>query len=218
METDGDAGIDAGELAAAFAATGAADTYTSAIDAAGTKITVTVADAAAANTVEAMTATFTNAGLSVTATPNSKLPTQVITLDSTIKYNTAAPAAATKVTATAQAAGSWTLNGSNDDIAFLPFGSDYAQSITVTNTGSVAGAITVDLTAGGKTYTKTLTAVADAKSVTNISLEVAAFAAASGITDNARIKVVVNAPDANNEIQVKGLYFHKPTTDRVLTY
>jgi hypothetical protein len=218
METDGDAGIDAGELAAAFAATGAADGYTSVVDTAGTKITVTVADAAAANTLEAMTATFTNLGVSATATPNAQLPTQVITVDSTINYNTAAAAVATKSTAAGASAGSWTLNGSDDDIAFLPFGSDYAQSITVTNSGTVAGAITVDLTAGGTTYTKTLTAVADAKSVTNISLEVAAFAAASGITDNARIKVVVNAPDANNEIQVKGLYFHKPTTDRVLTY
>lgn len=218
METDGDAGIDAGELAAAFAATGGADTYTSVIDSAGTMITVTVADAGG-NTVEAMTGTFTNLGVNLT-TPNATLPTQTLTYDSTIKYTTAAPmsAAASKAVDTGSALGSWTLNGSSDDIAFLPFGSEYAQSITVTNSGKTGGAITVDLTAGGTTYTKTLTAMADAESVTNISLEVAAFAAESGITGNARVKVVVNAPDTNNEIQVKGVYFHKATADRVLTY
>jgi len=212
METDGDAGIDAGELAAAFAATGAADTYTSTINTAATEITVTVADAAG-NSVEAMTGTFTVAGQ---GTNSATLPTQTLTVDSTVKYNTAAAVAATKVTATAEAAGSWTLNGSSDDIELMPFGDAYAQSITVANTGSVEGAITVTLTAGGKDYIKTLTATAAAKTVTNISLEVAEFANASGVTGNAHVNVVVNAP--TTAIKVKGVYYHIATQDRVLTH
>ncbi|TMP68180.1 hypothetical protein CWC05_23535, partial [Pseudoalteromonas ruthenica] len=47
----------------------------------------------------------------------------------------------------AKDAGKFTLDGSNDDITFMPFDSQYAQSINVTNTGTVVGAITVSLTA-----------------------------------------------------------------------
>ncbi|PHS21107.1 MAG: hypothetical protein COA85_13410 [Robiginitomaculum sp.] len=113
----------------------------------------------------------------------------------------------------AGSAGAFTLDGSTTNIPFLPFGSDYAQSITVTNTGSVVGAITVDIYYMGTKYTKTLTATSAAKSVTDISTEIAAFAAASGVTGNAQVTVVVNAPG----IVTKALYYHKPTQDRVLT-
>lgn len=113
-------------------------------------------------------------------------------------------------------AGSWTLDGSSDDIELMPFGADYAQSITVANRGTVEGAITVSIKADGKTYTKELSQVAAANSVTNISLAVAAFAAESGVTGNAHVNVVVNAPKAN--IGVKGVYYHKASADRVLTY
>jgi len=147
------------------------------------------------------------------------LQTQSFTADASFDYNPAtAGSSVVKFTATDLDAGTWVLNGAEDEVAFLPFGSDYAQSITVTNTGSKSGEITVELTYQGEVFTKVLTAEASANSVTNISLEVAAFAAESGITDNAAIKVVVNAPDNNNQIKVKALYFHKPTADRVLTY
>lgn len=214
MESDGDSGIDSAELAAAFAATGGADTYTSTINTAGDAITVTVADAGG-NTAEVMTGTFTVLGKTVSTAPI--LPTQTFTVDSTIKYNTAAtPAvAATKATGSAEAAGSWTLNGFDEDIVFMPFDSQYAQSINVSNTGSVAGAITVDITAGGQTYTKTLTATATPKATTNISQEVKAFAAESGVTGNAHIKVVVNSPKA--DIAVTGVYYAKSDADRVKT-
>jgi len=135
---------------------------------------------------------------------------QSFTIDSTV-----ADASTTVALATASA-GSWSLDGSTDDIELMPFGSEYAQSITVANRGSVEGAITVTLKAEGKTYTKELTQMAAANSVTNISLEVAAFAKESGITGNAHVNVVVNAPSSN--IGVKGVYYHKASADRVLTY
>ena len=212
MESDGDAGIDAAELAAAFAATGGADTYTSTINAAADAITVTVADAAG-NTVEVMTATFTVLGSGNAKAPI--LPSQKFTVDSTIKYNTAASAPASKLTQSAEAAGEWKLNGFDETIVFMPFGPEYAQSINVSNTKSVEGAITVDITSGGNTYTKTLTAVATAKATTNITAEVKAFAAESGVTGNANIKVVVNSPV--NDIAVTGVYYHKADGDRVKT-
>lgn len=211
MESDGDAGIDAAELAAAFAATGGADTYTSTINTAGDAITVVVADAAG-NTAEAMTGTFTVLGKANTKAPI--LPTQMFTIDSAIKYNTAAGVASTKTIASASA-GAWTLNGFDENIVFMPFDAQYAQSINVSNTGSVAGAITVDITAEGKTYTKTLTAIATPKATTNISAEVKAFATESGVTGNAHVKVVVNSPAG--DIDVTGVYYSKSDADRVKT-
>ena len=202
-DTDKDGVLEPTELATAIAFTAATnDTIGFKIDTGLTKLTATqtlvsVLDAS-------ITFGFKNkgntAGGSVIASPQSFTYSTV--------YTDATPTAITL----AGSAGAFTLDGSTTDIGFLPFSSDYAQSITVTNTGSVVGAISVVLTADGMDYSKTLTAVADAKSVTNISLEVAAFAAESGISGNAAVNVTTNSPG----IVVKGLYYHKPSADRVL--
>lgn len=142
------------------------------------------------------------------------LPAQAYTASVSVDYTTAATKPAS-YSATVSA-GEWNLNGSSDKIAFLPFGKEYAQSVTVTNSGKVEGEITVELTSNGKTTAKTLTAIASKNTVTNISLEVAAFAKELGIDGNAGVKVIVNAPEAN--IQVKGVYYHKASADRVLTH
>lgn len=159
---------------------------------------------------------FTASGLTITAgnaAGDTVITDQSFTVDTSITY---APKTGGSVIATASmAAGAWGLDGANQDIAFLPFGSDYAQSITVSNDGTVSGAITVTIISEGNSYSETLTSVATAKTVTNISAEVAALAAASGVTGDAHINVIVNAPAGN--IDVKGLYYHKPTQDRVLT-
>lgn len=158
---------------------------------------------------------FTNAGVTITAgnaAGETIIKDQVFTVDTSLTYATAIGNA----TETASmAAGEWDLDGFTGDIAFLPFGSQYAQSVTITNTGTVVGAITVTLTYDGVEYTKTLSAVAAANSVTNISLELAAFAAESGVVGNAGVNVVVNATTAN--IALKGVYYHKADGDRVLT-
>ncbi|MFT5529046.1 MAG: hypothetical protein ACI9C0_000715 [Alteromonadaceae bacterium] len=162
-------------------------------------------------------AAFTNAGVTITAANaagDTTVTNQTFTAETELTYATASTVAV-KETATL-AAGEWDLDGSSDNIELMPFGAEYAQSITVANRGSVEGAITVTLKAGGMTYSKELSQVAAANSVTNISLAVAAFAAESGITGNAHVNVVVNAPDTN--IGVKGVYYHKASADRVLTY
>ncbi|MGL1957055.1 MAG: hypothetical protein OCD00_07040 [Colwellia sp.] len=137
----------------------------------------------------------------------------VITAPQSFTYASSTTDGTNAVADSAISAGAFTLDGSSTDIAFLPFGSDYAQSITVTNDTAIEGAITVTLTAGGMDYSKELVAIASAKSVTNISKEVAAFAVESGVTGDAQVNVTVNAPT----ITVKGLYYHKPSQDRVLT-
>lgn len=141
------------------------------------------------------------------------LPVQNFFADASVQYQTAALATAT-FEAKGLYAGAWALNGTSKDITFMPFGSDYAQSITVTNRGTVVGEIEVVLTYKGENYTKALTAVAAAKSVTDISKEVAAFAKASGITGNANVKVIVNSPS----VDVDAVYYSKKDADRVKTF
>lgn len=145
------------------------------------------------------------------------LPVQTFFADASVQYKTVgAGPGATAATFEAKGlyAGAWSLNGTSKDITFMPFGSAYAQSITVTNRGTVVGEIEVVLTYNGKNYTKTLTAVAAAKSVTDISKEVAAFAKASGITGNANVKVIVNSPS----VDVDAVYYSKKDADRVKTF
>jgi|GEM_PF-974613 len=201
-----DGSLSAAELASAIAFTptggGADDAVAYSINTALDTITATVTVTGAIDTAKFGFKNIGNAaGGSVIVAPQS------FTIGSV-----ASDASNNTITLADASAGAFTLDGSTANIAFLPFGSDYAQSITVTNPGTVEGAITVDLTANGTTYTKTLSAIATAKSVTNISLEVAAFAAESGVDGNARVSVTVNAPN----IETEGLYFHKPTADRVL--
>ena len=198
---DADGVMDAGEIAVAVTNTGCtsgAVTFNTGL----TALTMTDTGAISASCAIELNNLGNAKGGSIIAAP------QAFTIASTYTDSSA-----NAITVGASNAGSFTLDGSGADIAFLPFGSDYAQSITVTNAGTVVGAITVDLTAAGTTYTKLLTGIADAKSVTNISLEVAAFAAESGITGNARVNVTVNAPDT----VVKAVYYSKADGDRVLT-
>ena len=206
-DADKDGVLEPTEVATAVTFTaGTNDTVVYAINTALTEITATQSVVGGANALDGnVKFGFNNkgnaAGGSVILAPQSFTYSTVLT-----------DATPTGITL-AGSAGAFTLDGSSTDIAFLPYGTDYAQSITVTNTGSVEGAITVTITNNGTKYVKVLTAVSTAKSVTNISAEVAAFAATSGVVGEAAINVTTNAPG----VVVKGLYYHKPTQDRVLT-
>jgi len=150
--------------------------------------------------------TFTIKTDGVTAT----LPAQSYTADVAVAFTTAAGVVGSDVTS-ALNMGKWTLNGTPSSIAFMPFGSQYANSITVTNTSALAGEISVTLTGGGKTVSAEV-GMAAAKSVTQIGKEVAALAAANGMTQ-AHVGVVVNATG----VTVVGVYYSKADGDRVLT-
>lgn len=108
-------------------------------------------------------------------------------------------------------AGSWALNGSGGKINFMPFGSQYAQSITVTNRTSVAGDISVKIGYNGETYSKDLGVKAAAGSITDISKAVAAFAAENGVVGNATVDVNVAAAGTT----VDAIYYSKTDKDRV---
>lgn len=211
MESDGTAGISKVELDAAFAVTGAGAGVTG-INSEGTEITIT------STTVDEVVGTFTVLGKA-----NSKAPILSagdFTVDTAITYTTQAPAKTiVKALKTAEKAGSWTLNGFNQDISFMPFTDDYYQSITVANTGELDSNITVDMTANGVTKTHVLAAKAAAKATTNISEEVRQLAVADSIANvgggAAHIKVIVNSPA--KDISVSGVYYHKASQDRVKT-
>ncbi|TMO67090.1 hypothetical protein CWC18_01395 [Pseudoalteromonas aurantia] len=191
----------------AFTITAADDTATASINDALTELTLvqTVVNSTVDNvTLTANVKGEAAKGSVITAPQSFTLASTAVNAGSTAS-----------VVIAAKDAGKFTLDGSNDDITFMPFDSQYAQSINVTNTGTVVGAITVSLTANGSTYAKTLTATAAAKAVTNISAEVKAFAAEKGITGNAHVNVVVNAPSGN--ISVDAIYYHKADADRVKT-
>ena len=138
------------------------------------------------------------------------LPAQSYTADVTVAYTNSLNRAGSDAT-TGLNAGKWTLNGDSSDIAFMPFGSQYANSITVTNLSAVPGEITVTLTDGGKSVTKEI-GVAAANSVTQIGKDVAALAAESSMSQ-ANVNVVVNATNTT----VVGVYYAKADGDRVLT-
>jgi len=138
------------------------------------------------------------------------IPAQSYTADVEVDYTNSLNKAASDDTEGLNA-GKWTLNGDSSTIAFMPFGGQYANSITVTNMSPLAGEISVTLTDGGKSVTAEV-GVAAAKSVTQIGKEVAALAAANGMTQ-ANVNVVVNATNTT----VVGVYYSKADGDRVLT-
>lgn len=212
FDADKDGKLSAAELGNALTiastAGATADTFAAKLNDNMTELTIT--QTIDSNTAEVDSFSVT-ANVKGQAAKGSVLTKQSFTIEST-----AVTASTGTASIPAASAGAWTLDGSSDDIELMPFGTEYAQSITVANRGTVEGAITVTLKAEGKTYTKELTQMAAANSVTNISLEVAAFAKESGITGNAHVNVVVNAPKDN--IGVKGVYYHKASADRVLTY
>ncbi|MDN4503145.1 hypothetical protein QX776_12085 [Alteromonadaceae bacterium BrNp21-10] len=111
------------------------------------------------------------------------------------------------------AGGKWELNGDSAYIPYLPFGTAFAQSVTITNEGSVEGAISVDVIANGTTYTHALTATAKAKAVTDITAGVKAAVAAAGVTSgNVALNIVTNSP--SGDVTVSALYYSKSDKDR----
>lgn len=193
---------------------------TDADDKADYAVTSTAGTVAIAKDFQKITVTSTgnsvpDAEITIEATDGTTvIPTQSFTVEADVKYTaTGAPADQTK--SFTFSGGAWKLNGYQDKVSFLPFGSQYAQSVTVTNRGTVEGAITVELTANGEVETKKLTAVALKNSVTDISKEVAAFAAELGINGNASVNIIVDAPEAN--ISTDAVYYAKADKDRVKT-
>lgn len=125
--------------------------------------------------------------------------------------------AGTTMTQTASTAGSWTLNGANVTIPYMPFGDNTQVIMRATNTGSQTGALTVQyMLEGVSTTWKTLSvSVTDlAPGVTNIAdLVMDAIKADAGVTKGkVAIDLTVNAPIA--DITVYAAYKVVTESDR----
>lgn len=144
------------------------------------------------------------------------IPTQTFTVDSVITYK-ANGDTANSTKSVSNNAGQWKLNSYSDtEVTFVPFSSNYAHAITVTNKGAVEGDISVEITANGITKSKSLGVVAKAKAVTNVGTEVVDYAKELGLTTaNAAIKLIVDAPAT--AIKTDVVYFSKADKDRVKT-
>lgn len=197
MESDGDAGIDAAELAAATTLTTSGDdVLTATINAAGDAITVVATDGGA-NAVDVNTVQFDVLGVGVGTAP--VLPTQTFTADTTITYTPATGAAATKSVQTAEAAGSWTLNGKVATINYMPFGDNTQVIMRATNTGVQTGDLTVRyMLEGVDTSWNDVSGVVTslAPGVSNISdLVMNAIKADAGVTSGkVAIEITANVP------------------------
>lgn len=157
-------------------------------------------------------------GITVTAPADVVIPDQAFTASTDVNYTfTGAPAAGvTKSTLTMASAGAWTLNGAKAHIPFLPFGSNFSQSVTVSNTSTQTGGVDLVVYVGGDTMEVEGIATVGAEGVTDLSSAIRTAVANMGITTgNLSMDVIINAPDA--AITVEALYFAKSDADRLRT-
>lgn len=113
-------------------------------------------------------------------------------------------------------AGAWTLNGAKAHIPFLPFGSNFSQSVTVSNTSNQTGGVDLVVYVGGDTMEVEGIATVGAEGVTDISAAIRGAVADMGLsTANLSMDVIINAP--SGDITVEALYFAKSDADRLRT-
>lgn len=153
--------------------------------------------------------------LTATVDGVNAIEARTFSVDATLGYTDAESAVRSLALLSGAAAGAWSLNGDGSaHVSFMPFNSDWSQSVSVQNNGAVDGEISIDwYTAAGK-VTTVLATQAAAYAVTDISPELKTVAAANGITGNAAFDVVVNSPDG--QINVTAVAFHNATKDRLL--
>ena len=157
-------------------------------------------------------------GITVTGATGSVIPDQAYMASTVLNY--AKPSGATgnvAVTTLAEsAAGSWTLNGAKAHIPFLPYGTNYAQSVTVSNTSVQTGGVDLVIYVGDDTVEVEGIATVAGEGVTDISSAISIAVRDAGlVSGNYAFDIVVNAPES--AISVTALYYTKSDGDRVRT-
>ncbi|WP_229156730.1 hypothetical protein [Fluctibacter halophilus] len=202
LDADGD-----GELGGADdgAVTSTAGTATVAED----FMSVSVAQAAAFSTG--------TVGITVTGPADVVIPDQTFTAETKVSY-TDPKGGATDLVATTlseSSAGAWTLNGAKAHIPFLPFGSAYSQSVTVSNTSTQTGGVDLVIYVGDDTVEMEGIATVGAEGVTDISAAIRNAVTSAGLSGPLSFDVIINAPE--NAIVVEALYYAKTDGDRLRT-
>ena len=179
--------------------------------------TVTVADDFMSATVTATDFVDGTIGVTVNGPAGVVIPDQAFSATVVASYDDPKGGTAdiTATLADNASAGAWTLNGAKAHIPFLPFGSAYSQSVTVSNTSSQEGGVDLVIYVGDDTVEVEGIATVVAEGVTDLSSAVRTAVANAGLTGNLAFDVIINAPDS--AIVVEALYYSKADADRLRT-
>ena len=156
-------------------------------------------------------------GVTVTGPSEVVIPDQTFTASTTVSYTDPAGGSTdlTADTLSMASAGAWTLNGAQAHIPFLPFGSAYSQSVTVSNTSSQTGGVDLVIYSGGDTVEVEGIATVGAEGVTDLSSAIRTAVENAGLTGNLSFDIIINAP--TTAITVEALYYAKADADRLRT-
>jgi hypothetical protein len=157
-------------------------------------------------------------GVTVTGAAGSVIPDQSYMAKTDVAYTNPAGGATELVanTLVKSSAGSWTLNGAKAHIPFLPFGSNFAQSVTVSNTSAQTGGVDLIIYVGSDTVEVDSIATVVGQGVTDISAAIRSAVDAAGLSSaTLSFDVIINAPDT--AITVEALYYAKSDGDRLRT-
>jgi len=202
LDVDGDGTLEAkeGTVTSAAGTVAVATDFTSAV--------VTQATGLVSGTV----------GVTITGAAGSVIPDQSYMAKTQVSYTNPAGGATDLVATTLaqSAAGSWTLNGATAHIPFLPFGPNFAQSVTVSNTSKQSGGVDLVIYAGSDTVEVDGITSVVAEGVTDISAAIRSAVSAAGLSSaSLSFDVIINAPDS--AITVEAIYYAKSDGDRLRT-
>lgn len=153
---------------------------------------------------------------SVTNTQASVLPAQSFT--NSAKYTfTSVGGNPTTATASAKAAGAWSLNGATVRAYGVPMGSHVSRFIWINNKGALAGAFTYTATMNGSSYGPFPLGTVPAKKAMSVGSLVDTDLAARGINiaPSSRATISFSAPVKQADIVVSASYKHIADADRV---
>lgn len=207
LDADSDGKVDTGVGLSAVASSGTLGAVTYATN----FLSATVVNTLPGTYFDGVTADTETLTWTLTTDGTREIPVGAITSDVSFPYTVTGSSNGT-FTENGNTAANFTLNGDSGYISFMPFGSDFSQSVTITNQGTVDGIITVDWFYDGAKVTTVLDITAAPLSVTDISGELREKALAAGITGNAALNIVVNSPSDN--IRIDALYYSKSDLDR----
>lgn len=154
-------------------------------------------------------------GITVNVPGEVVIPEQSFQAQVDVAYDVTVTIDGTLNTLAKSSAGAWTLNGANVHVPFMPFGSQYSQSVTISNTSSQSGSVDLVIYVGDDTVDVTGIATVSPEGVTDISAAVSSAVSAAGLSGNLSFDVIVNAPDT--AIEVTAVYYAKADGDRLRT-
>ena len=204
MDTDDTPGVSDEELDIAFMAGAFAGDIVAVptINATSDLITVVVTDVGGIGDVGITNMTFMVAGVGA---GNAILPTSTYTVNTTLRYTTAANAPRTIALQTNEAAGAWTLNGAQAVYNYVAVGfAGLQNTLTLSNSGTRAGAVILEaFDEAGIAYVP-VTLTNELAPNSNMKISGKDIAEAFDLTDATKLSVTVTVNAPANAIDFSG--------------